>query len=227
MLHAGGRRFPGRRIRVNRDNKVHSDAPGQEITGRIRVMGRLWCAIGPLILPGARILPANSPGRAADGADGNSVTRAGVAVRVSDAGAEAITTAVRVRGPSRIVASRVRQRGSRIIVGRNSLYRGCRTTSPLVLSSQTSGTYRPRSDRPIRTVDHVPGANWGLTPSGEELRDSLYQGNLVHDDGRLSCVGRHRPGRAGRLAPRPGPRRARPAGHRYPRPSLRRRAARR
>src|SRR5689334_7410304 len=96
MLHAGGRRLPGRRIRVNRDNKVHPDAPRQEITGRIRVTGRLWCAIGPLIIPGARILPANSPGRAADGADGNSVTRAGVAVRVSDAGAEAITTAVRV-----------------------------------------------------------------------------------------------------------------------------------
>ena len=53
-------------------------------------------------------------------------------------------------------------------------YRGCRTTSQGALSSRTFGTYRPRSDRPIRTSSHVPGANWGLTPSRGGLCDSLY-----------------------------------------------------
>jgi hypothetical protein len=53
--------------------------------------------------------------------------------------------------------------------------RGCRATSQGALSSRTFSTYRPRSDRPTRTSGHVPGANWGLTPSRGGLCDSLDQ----------------------------------------------------
>jgi hypothetical protein len=59
-------------------------------------------------------------------------------------------------------------------MARNGRYRGCRTTSYGSLSSQTFDTYRPRSDRPIRTSGHVPGANWGLTSTRGGLCDSLY-----------------------------------------------------
>ena len=54
--------------------------------------------------------------------------------------------------------------------------RGCRTTSHGAWSSRTFGTYRPRSDRPIRTSGYVPDTNWGLTPSRGGLCDSLDQG---------------------------------------------------
>ena len=59
------------------------------------------------------------------------------------------------------------------IVRRLGRYRGCRVTSRPALSSRTLGAYRTQPDRWIRTSIHVPGANWGLTSSTRELRDSL------------------------------------------------------
>ena len=60
-----------------------------------------------------------------------------------------------------------------MIPDRNPPDRGCRTTPRRALSSRTSGIFRPESCRLIRTFDHVPGADWGLTRSRGGLCDSL------------------------------------------------------